>query len=176
MATFRLQVFYTEGSANKWSNVYHLIADDINIAAAAFLTMLPSLLDLLNDSCLLNRILVSSLVNDDFVEVVHNETGDNIASGTLLPLFNSIKVLIQPDNLGRPDIKFLKGYLTEDKHSHFELASGVATAVDVAFQGMIDDMVTNATPLCSEDGSVWVSASVQPAVQMRQQHRRRRRA
>jgi len=41
-------------------------------------------------------------------------------------------------------------------------------------EAMIDDMTTNSTPLCDESGLAWGSASVQPAVQMRQMHRKRK--
>lgn len=175
MAIFRSQVFYSCNTINKWSNVYHVSASTLAIASASWLTALPFLVDLLNDSCLLERILVSSLTDGSFIQTIYNETGDDVSGGTLLPLWNSVKVLIQPNNAGRADVKFLKGFITEDKHSLFNLSSGVSTAVDVLFQNMIDAMTTNSTPLTSANGDLWVSASVQPSVQMRQMHRRRRR-
>jgi hypothetical protein len=175
MTIFRSQIFFSCDTFLKWSNVYHVSASTLAIASSSWLTALPFLVDLLHDTCLLERILTSSLTTGDFIQTVYNETGDDVSGGTLLPLYNAVKVLVQPANLGRPDVKFLKGFLTEDKHSQFELASGVATAVDVIFQNMIDAMTANTTPLTSENGDLWVSSSVQPAVQMRQLHRRRRR-
>jgi hypothetical protein len=39
---------------------------------------------------------------------------------------------------------------------------------------MIDDMTANGTPLCTDNGQAYTTAQVQPAVQMRQMHRKRR--
>jgi len=174
MAVFRAQVFFNQGTAAKWSNVYHLVATTLPIARDSTLTMLPFLRDLLNTACNLRSILVSDLANDDFSEVVHNVAGTDTGAGTLLPFFNSIKFLIQPANLGRADIKFIKGLLTEDVHTSGTVGVANAAAYDEIFQDMIDAMITNTTPLCSQDGALWETVSVQPAVQMRQMHRRRR--
>jgi hypothetical protein len=40
---------------------------------------------------------------------------------------------------------------------------------------MIDNIATAGSPLASENGDLWVSCSVQRAIQMRQLHRKRRR-
>lgn len=176
MAVFRAQVFYDRGVLGKWTNVYHVSADTLIEARDNFSAVATAyLLDLLNTACTLAKVLISSTTTDDFSEVALNEAGTSSSGGTLLPLFNSVKVLIQPANLGRADYKFLKGFLTEDLHSNGELSTGVGSTVDAAFTGMITDMIAGGTPLCSENGDLWVSASVQEQVQMRQMHRRRRR-
>jgi len=176
VAIFRTQVFYSHPSLGKWSNVYHVSAANLLTARVAFEgNVVPELLQILNTACTLIGLLVSALDSDDFSELALNLPGEDAGGGTLLPLFNSVKVLIQPANLGRPDVKFVKGFLTEDTHSAGSCTSGAQTAVDAAFTTFIGAMDLNTTPLVSEDGAEWVSASVQGAVQMRQMHRRRRR-
>jgi hypothetical protein len=176
MAVFRSQVFFSCDTVRKWSNVYHVSATTLAIAAASWATALPSLLDMLADACQLDRILVSSLTDGSFIQTVYNQAGTSVSGGTLLPLFNSAKVVIQPNNAGRPDVKFIKGWLTEDRHSAFNILAPSRTFLDTAMTNMISDMSTNTTPLVSENGDLWVSPSVQEAVQMRQMHRRRRRS
>lgn len=176
MAVFRVQVFYELGAANKWSNVYHVSADTLLDARDNFSAVaVPFLLDVLNAACQITKILVSSLTSDDFSEVAIGENGTSSSGGTLLPLFNSVKALFQPANLGRADYKFFKGFITEDLHSGGLLSTGTAVAVDATLTSMIADMIAAAAPLCSENGDLWVSPSVQNAVAMRQMHRRRRR-
>jgi len=155
--------------------VYHVSAADLLTARDAFVgNAVPELLDILNTACTLIGLLVSALDSDQFSELTLNEGGADSSGGTLLPLFNSVKVIIQPTNLGRPDIKFIKGYLTEDTHSTGIVSSGAQTTIETAFVNMITAMDTNTTPLVSEDGSEWVVGITQAAVQMRQLHRRRR--
>jgi len=174
---FRTQVFYSHPSLGKWSNVYHVSAADLLTARDAFVgNVEPDLLDILNTACTLIGLLVSALDSDEFSELTLNDAGNDTGSGTLLPLFNSVKVSIQPANLGRPDVKFIKGYLTEDTHSTGMVSGGALSAVEAKFVSFITAMDTNTTPLVSEDGSEWVAASAQPEVQMRQMHRRRRRS
>lgn len=157
--------------------MYHVSAANLLTAREAFAgNVVPELLQILNVACELIGLLVSALDSDDFSELALNETGLDNPGGTLLPLFNSVKVLVQPTNLGRPDVKFIKGYLTEELHASGLVSSGAASQVDSSFTTFIGAMDLNTTPLTSEDGAEWVSASVQNAVQMRQMHRRRRRS
>jgi hypothetical protein len=176
MATFRVQFFYQRGTNEKWSNVWHVDATSIaNARLAAGNIMLPHLLALLNSVCKITKLLVSDPASTDFIEVAVNNDGTSSSGGTLLPLFNSVKAFFATTVGGRPDYKFLKGYLTEDLHSAGDLATGVATSIDVELTEMLSDMAANGTNLISENGDVWSSPSVQESVQMRQMHRRRRR-
>jgi hypothetical protein len=176
MAVFRVQVFYQKGPNEKWSNVYHVSSDTLIEARDNFSGVaVPFLLDLLCDNCSIVKLLVSSLTTDDFAEEPVNQAGTVSPGGTLLPLFNSVKVLIQPANLGRADYKFYKGYLSEDRQSNGALGIGVSSTVDGIVTSMVGDMIAAGAPLCSENGDLWVSVSVQEEVQMRQMHRRRRR-
>lgn len=175
MAVFRVQVFYQRGEGDKWSNVYHLESADIPTAMGdAVTTMAPILTGLLHSSCRLVKILVSSLVDDTFSETVLNSAGTSAFSDSMIPFFNSVKIFFQPSDLGRPDYKFFKGWLTEALND-----SGQVTSLDLAdfvdaLQNMISDMADTDSTLVSENGSEWTTAIGQPAIQMRQMHRKRR--
>lgn len=176
MAVFRVQVFYSRGVTGKWTNVWHVDGASIPDVANSFsATAVPDLLPLLDSSCQLVRYLVSDLAGVQFDSVDINEAGTSTASGDMLPLFNSVKVLLNDGQLGRPDLKYLKGLVTESVQTGGELNATFVSAVDVLVTTLLSDMSANATPLCSEDGNEYVTASVQPAVQMRQMHRKRKR-
>jgi hypothetical protein len=56
------------------------------------------------------------------------------------------------------------------------IGSGVAADIDALVETLITDADAEAVPLVSADNDQYASASVQPGVQMRQMHRKRRRA
>jgi len=176
MPPFRCQVFYQRGATEKWTNVYHIEADGLLDARIAAQTdMVPTLLTILNSAGTLHKLLVSDPASSDFSEVSIEAAGEYVDSGSLLPLWNSVKVLFQPADLGRPDLKYVKGIIGENNQTTGILEALFTTAIDVAFTTILADMTTAGTPLCSENGALWANVAVQPAVQMRQLHRRRRR-
>lgn len=175
MGTFRVQFFYQRGANEKWSNVWHVDAPTILAARlAAGNVMLAPLLSLLDSTCKIVKLLVSDPLTTAFIEVPVNSSGTNSAGGTLLPLYNSVRALFSTTVGGRPDYKFLKGYITEDAHAAGDLATGIATTIDTVLTTMLTAMETNGTKLVSKNGDVWSNPSIQTAVQMRQMHRRRK--
>jgi hypothetical protein len=175
MPIYRLQVNYTLGLTGKWSNVWHFKATTMAIAAGApVIGMEDSLLALLDESCLIKSYLISAIDDDSFFTSDRNSAGLNTDLGSLLPLYNTVKVIIPPTDFGRPDLKYLKGAVGENVQTDGILEPAYVTLVDDTITGMIGDMVSNATPLCTIDGQNYVNVSVQPAVQMRQMHRKRR--
>lgn len=176
MANTRLQVFYQRGEGDKWSNVYHCEAASLPAASTGFVTvMLPHLLEMLDPAVRIVKALFSSMTDDTFVETSIEEIGVMFGAGSLLPFFNRVKVLVSTAGLGRPDVKYLGGWVGEDNS-----ASGVNDPTKLAdlvteFNAMISDMDDNGTTLQSEAADAWISATAQPAIQMRQLHRRRRR-
>jgi len=175
MAVFRVQVHYKLGLAAKWSNVWHVSTTALLDAASAFVAGgVPHLLSALHVSCQLDHLLVSDPGTGIFVTVPVNESGVNGDTGDMLPLFNTIKVLFPSPSFGRPDLKYLKGMLTEGMQTNFLLTSGVITGVDAMFTSMVADMATEGAPLCGSDGVEYVEVEVQQAVQMRQMHRKRK--
>lgn len=176
MPAYRTQVFYQRAINEKWTNVYHIFSTGVgNAASAAESEMVPVLRTLLDQTCTLVKLLVSDPITAAFVEVPVGLVGLGVGAGSLLPLFNSIKVIWPTAAGGRPDYKYLKGFLTEDLQTAGLINSGTVTDIQVAITGMQADMVAASAPLCSNSGDAWGTAVVQQAVQMRQMHRRRRR-
>lgn len=176
MPVFRAQVFFKRGGSDKWTNVFHVDAADITTANDAVKdTLAFGLLSLLDSSCLIEKTLVSDLAGDEFITSPINQNGTSSASGDLLPLFNSVKALFDTEGIGRPDYKFLKGFLTESIQTNGIINSGTITAVVADLAALVSDMAAAGAALVSKNGDNWSTPSVQPAVQMRQMHRRRRR-
>lgn len=177
MAVFRCQVFYQRGEGDKWTNVYHLSGTTLHGALiAAANTLVPGLLPLLHASCRIVKVLVSSLSDDTFEESSIEQAGTSAFTDSVLPFFNSVKAKFNTSGTGRPDLKFYKGWLTEALND-----SGVITSLDLsdftdALNQLIIDMNSESYDLSSENGDLWSTsgATVQPAIQMRQMHRKRR--
>lgn len=175
MATFRTQVFYILGTTGKWTNVYHTSAADILTAANAWATVAePYLVTMLDENAVIAKYLTSDPGSDDFIIDPRNTPGESTGGSNLLPLFNSVKVYLDPAGFGRPDYKFVKGFLSTDLISAGVILSGAVGVVQDAFDGMIADMATAGAPLCADDGALYSVASVQTRVQMRQEHRKRK--
>lgn len=177
MATFRVQVFFTHGTLGKWTNVFHVDAADLADAAdAAELVLAPDLSLMLATVSLITKVLVSDPATSSYIERVVNIAGTFADAASLLPLWNSVKVLVSTAGFGRPDYKFLKGFVGENTQTDGTLESAFRTQVTTDFNSLIEDMTTQGTPLVSYEGDLWGTAVVQPTVQMRQMHRRRKRA
>ena len=177
MAVYRAQVFYSLGVRGKWTNVYHISSDTLINARNDLVNVgVPHLKDALATSAQIDKILVSDPTTDDFSEVPINEAGTFADSGSLLPLFNSVKVLFQPATLGRPDLKYIKGVVGENTQTSGTLDGGFISTIDTIFSDLVEDMLGTDSPLCSENGDLWGNVSVQPEVQMRQMHRKRKKA
>jgi len=176
MAVFRAQVFYEIVGVGKWTNVYHVDAANLVDADASIVgTLVPQLLPFLHSSGRIVKTLTSSLADDTFIDSSINEAGTSAFTDSRLPLFNSVKVLFDTAGGGRPDYKFLKGWLTEALNDSGQVTPSDADDLDTGLTGAITAMAADDVPLCSEDGSLWSNVSVQPDIQMRQMHRRRRR-
>jgi len=172
----RVQVFYSRGASDKWTNVYHLFAPSVGDAAdAADVAMTAPLLSLLDQTCQLDKFLVSDTTSAAYTEVPKQLAGTGTGGGSLIPLFNSIKVRYPTAAAGRPDYKFYKGFITEDLQSAGLLNSGTVTTIQGILQSMLGNLVIEGAPACSESGDAWGNPVVQQAIQMRQMHRRRRR-
>jgi hypothetical protein len=175
MPVFRVQVHYTFGANGKWSNVWHVSGADLLVSAGAFESAgVPALLPLLNNDCRLASLLVSSETDDTFVSVPVDAAGTSGASGDLLPLFNSVKVLFGDGSLGRPDYKFMKGLLTEGGQIDGTIDATTLGVIKGLMETFVGDMNIEGVALVSEDNDEYATVSVQSAVQMRQMHRKRK--
>lgn len=177
MAEFRIQVFYQQGTGQKWTNVYHVDAADLfTAAAAASGTLAPALAPFLHVSCQIVKTLTSDPTSPGtFIEDALGIVGSNGDTGSLLPLYNSVKVLFPILSGGRPDYKFIKGLLTEGMQTNGLVEAVVLTALETAFVTLISDMSTAGANLVSDSLEGWSTVTAQQAVQMRQMHRKRRR-
>jgi len=175
MANMRVQVFYQKSDLVKWTNVYHVGALTVSSALSSFVTeAVPLLISILDPACSLVKVLVSDPDTDAFTEASIATAGDHFGSGTLLPLFNRVKLIVQTAGEGRPDLKYLGGLVGEDNSDEDGVSSGAIVEVVSAFTDMISAMIGADTPLVSDEGDNWVSVTVQKAIQMRQLHRKRR--
>lgn len=177
MPVFRVQVNYIRGFGEKWSNVWHCASDGIAAASADWEEVgIPDLRPMLDSSCQIASYLINDPASTEFITKPVNLAGTSTASGDLLPLFNSCKVILPTAGFGRPDLKYFKGFVTESIQTSGNLLAGTLTAVETLVETLIADMDTAGSPLCSQFGEVYSTVSVQQAVQMRQMHRKRRKA
>jgi len=175
MPVFRVQVNFQLGVTGKWSNVWHVSGADLVGAADAFEAEgVPDLLTLLDNSAQLVSLLVSAEEGDTFITRAINAAGTSTGSGDLLPLFNSAKALFDDGSFGRPDYKFFKGFVTESLQTAGVLLTTAQSYIETALGTLISDMDTAGYPLVSSDNDAYLTVNAQPAVQMRQMHRKRR--
>lgn|SRR5215208_6336210 len=176
MPVFRVQVFYKHGLADKWTNVYHVDAAGIVDAGAGFQAACEApLLACIATVCSIEKFLVSDPASAAYVEIPVNLAGTNGDTGSLIPFFNSIKVRFTTAAPGRPDYKFYKGFLGENVQDNGVVSTPTQTAFYDNLSGMLTDSALEGATLCSEAGDTWNGVIVQPAIQMRQMHRKRRR-
>jgi len=176
MAEFRIQVHYQKGTGEKWSNVWRVDAADLfTAAAAAGGTMVPDLLPVLNPACQIVRVLTSDPASPGtFIEEAIGAVGTSSATGNLMPLFNCARVLFPLLSGGRPDYKFLKGWLTEGLQDGGVIDPSSLPILAGFFGSLIADMSTAGATLVDNSGNNYSVVSVQSLVQERQMHRRRR--
>lgn len=173
---FRLQVFYQEGEGAKWTNVYHVRGTTVTDALTAFTAnMQTHLLTLLHSSCRIVKALSSDVSSDAFQEISVEEGGTSSFTDSRLPFFDCVKVAIATTDPGRPDIKFMKGWLTEGNSSSGSIDDLALADFLTEFNDMITAMDGDDFPLISENNQPWLTATASPLIQMRQMHRKRRR-
>lgn len=175
MAVFRVQVNYVLGTTGKWSNVWHVRAANMADASAApVIGMEDHLLALLSTTAVLKSYLVSEEGTSSFATIDRNSAGLNGDTGSLLPLYNSLKAIFPSLDFGRPDIKYFKGLVGENFQTAGVLESSILSAADTEITAMITDMAANDTPLVTDNDQDYSNVTIQSAVQMRQMHRKRR--
>lgn len=176
MAEFRIQVHYQQGTGQKWSNVWRVDAADLFTAASAAAgTMVPGLLPVLNPACQIVRVLTSDPASPGtFIEAAVGAVGTSSATGNLMPLFACARVLFPLLSGGRPDYKFLKGWLTEGLQDNGVIDSSSLTVLEGFFGSLISDMSVAGATLIDNSGNNYSVVTAQSNVQERQMHRRRR--
>lgn len=156
--------------------MYHIRATSIADARSSLASIgVPFFRSLLHPANTLVSTLLSALGDNTFISDSVELSGLSADGGSLLPLFNSAKVLASTSATGRPDYKFLKGYLTETLTEDGQIETTARNGIQNAFQDFVTDMQAEDTPIVSESDDLWGIISVRGPVQMRQEHRRRRR-
>lgn len=179
MPLFTIQIFKHLSSTpdREWTNVYHVFRSGIPEAeddAQAIATMEQSIHQ---GVVQFSRARVSTTVEGDSVfSVVPLGFAGAGAGSDLLPLFNTVRVDVLTSNLGRPDRKYYRLPIDEGGQTNGVLTSAVQSTVQSAVQSLIDDLNATEGVLVAADTGIWQTATVITAVQMRQLHRRRRRA
>lgn len=179
MAVWEVRVVMGNGSRH-WENVWHVDAgsdDDVDPTVIDSLaTMYETiLLPAFTFEKIVRRIVGTS---DEFIEAIYEVAGGRSgASGFPLPLFDVIRVLLN-SGIGRPGVKYLRGCLTtgdvadvgDDIGSSF--LGGVTTLID----NVISAAIAAGQQIVEGSDRAVLSATPQPKVAMRQEHRKRRRS
>jgi len=173
-ATDKVTVFFTRTGDRFWTNVFHVNALTLDAAVAwANTTLVSALVSEMGEMFTAVRTVVDHLADDTFTSTPISQAG--AASGDFLPLFNTAKVLF-PIAGGRPDYKFMRGWLQEASVSDGNITDGAITVIEGVFDGLITDSGDAGVDLVDSAGNLWTISSCQKAVQMRQLHRKRKKA
>jgi len=178
MALFEVEVVFNYGDRH-WSNRWDVEADDIATVVGMFDVFHDTHLDLLLNIYTLGRIVARPAgERDAFFETVYNQVGNvPIGSDDPLPLFNTIRVLLNTAVGGRPGQKFLRGLLVAGHLLPSGAISGTILAtVFTKISGLIAAVETLTGHIVLTNEKEVVNPSVQSSVQMRQLHRKRKKA
>lgn len=179
MGIWENRVVYRYGD-RFWENIWHVdvgaledMPPDLTLALETF--AIQTLLDIFTVERVVRRPAGSS---DAFIEVLVGAAGAlALGSNKVLPLWNTIRVLLQV-GAGRPGIKFLRGILTQasivDEANHID--SGTISLIQDRLNTLFNAASTAGCDfVVGEDNKPATTAQPATLIQMRQQHRKRRR-
>lgn len=178
MPIFEIQVKYQRGIGEKWSNVWRVDAADLITASSAGNgAFLSDLRDVLHTSCKIVEVLARTPgVPGAFITTALSLAGTSTYGSSVLPLFNAAKVLFPDITGGRPDLKYFKGFLTEDNTGEELINSDALALLEAKVVAAISALSdAGAVPVNPRDNNYSV-VTPQGAIQMRQMHRKRRRS
>lgn len=179
MALYIIQVFKQHPlEPRAWSNRYlvesatlaaaEIAADEIVQAERAFHT----------EAVTFNYARVSTAAEGDdvYTTIPLGTLGIRTNPSDNLPLWNTVRVDIAVNGGGRPSRKFYRPPLGESDVNNYVVQAGIRSSIDAELNGLVASLTTAGTPLVDPDGQAWTTIAVQSRVQMRQLHRKRRRA
>lgn len=177
MALFVVQSFKSF-LTDKWTNRYFLEAADLNAAIVGADIIQNAEAQFHKDDVALFQIRVSDTnpATDIFSVAPTLDVGLGGPAVDWLPLFNTVRVDLRVQGFGRPSRKYYRLPINETEHTSTNISSTLATLVQESLVTMIAALSSNDTPLVDPDGQLLTSPTVRLPVQMRQLHRRRRRA
>lgn len=178
MAVWEVRLVYQTGD-RFWENVWHVdvgSADDVPSALVlAFETFgLSTLRDIYTLARIARRPAGST---NEFIDVIVGAAGSVVTGADkVLPLFNVVRLLLEA-GAGRPGVKLLRGLLVggdladEQNHLAAPMISLVQSAANDLFNAASD---ASCTFVVGAGNRPAVSPSVDPQVEMRQRHRKRK--
>jgi hypothetical protein len=178
---FRLQIFKKlTGNDREWSNTWLYNADDLATALEAATVIGTSETALHQDFVTITRALASDTDPDTdfFATAAINDPGTQVtgADGAWLPLYNTLRFDINVTGGGRPSRKFYRMPIAESDQQ----AGFIDPTRGAAFQSTLNAIITAANAvggvLVDPDGQTLLDAVVFSQVQMRQLHRKRKKA
>jgi hypothetical protein len=179
MAVWEVRVVATD-SSRSWENVWHIDVGDADDVPAAVISALYDFhVGHLLEIYVLSKIARRPVgTHDEFIESIYNHAGSVPLSGSFpLPLFNTLKFFLT-GGTGRPGYKFLRGLLTsanviDDRNN---ISPSLVANVETAVLALISAVTGADAEIVFGLGKIATSASTQLFVQMRQQHRKRKRS
>lgn len=178
MPDFYIQT-HKSHARGKWSNVYTTTAANLAELVVDMTAVMTELeLPILHPAVTLESIRFSSVTpGDDIYQIVPvGENGTSTDTGDMLPLFNCVRVDFVVIGGGRPSRKYWKGFLTETLVNDMLITSGALGVIETRFNAAIADANDLGHAFRDNDDQAWDSATAFAPVQMRQMHRKRRKA
>jgi len=172
MAVFKVDIEKTNGpgGAIRWTNSYHIEAEDIFQANISSGDIYTSEVQMHSQDVFFALKRVSTAVPDDgtFITTVLGGTGEYDSGGDALPAFLAMRVDLSAV-VGRGGRKFYHLLLHEAEQAAAEWGIEAIANVATWMETMIDNLSAASTPLCSPNGATTYNAfQVYPAVTQHQ--------
>jgi hypothetical protein len=152
-----------------WTNVYYVEADTLLDAAAIGDAIVPIEESITNPVITFTKYRTSDLTpgTDIYITTVINEPGESTqAMGTLLPLFNVVRVDLS-SGVGRPGRKYLRGCMGEADMDYNTIVPASVTYFTDHYAVPLGALAG----VVMKDGSDILTADVWPQIGMRQLRR-----
>lgn len=173
-ATDKVTIFFTLTGDRFWTNRFYVNALNIDAAAAWANTTLATFFQAdLDEAFSIVKTDVDHLADHTFVTTPLALPGLS-TNGHYLPLFNTVKVDVAVAGHGRNDGKFVRGWLVEAVVDDGNIDESARSTYETHWNGLISDSTTAGVDIVDKDGNLWQVASVRKRIQMRQEHRKRK--
>ena len=177
MAVFKVEVFKSY-QQETWGNVYHLAAADL-VAANNSLSIIVDAEKAFHMnvvSFVSGRVADLTPGTDAFYTTPLSGTGAAGPGAASVPLWDTVRVDFPVAGGGRPSRKFYRGVLEESLVEYLTVNATKLAAIVLELNEMIVALAAEGTPYVDVDAQLIETAVGWPKVQMRQLHRKRRRA
>lgn len=173
-ATDKVTIFFTLTGDRFWTNRFYVNALSLDAAADWANTTLASFFQVdLDEAFSIVKTDVDHLADTSFVTTPLALPGLS-TNGHYLPLFNTVKVDVSVAGHGRNDGKFVRGWLVEAVVDDGQIESSARSTYETHWNGLITDSTAAGVDIVDKDGHLWQTATVRSKIQMRQEHRKRK--